>query len=185
MVSILTDLWVANVTIKPKSPVGVASFHGVLEFLARLYRVSRYRSSRAGHRVWTPGPDRVVALAREHGQHRMREPAIQAQRAVTWARDHIFERSAVHDCRAILDTALARGMGESFLCNFVLQNAQKHDPLTWGTTTSVSLRRPPLKKLGMLALVPLSVILVPAYACFLLGAVLLAWGFTQTRRELT
>src|SRR6266852_5150522 len=57
--------------------------------------------------------DRVVTLAREHGQHQMQEPTIQAQRAVTWARDHIFERSAVHDCRAILETALARGMGET------------------------------------------------------------------------
>lgn len=36
-----------------------------------------------------------------------------------------------------------------------------------------------------LALVPLALILVPAYACFLLGAVLLAWGFTQSRREVT
>jgi hypothetical protein len=36
-----------------------------------------------------------------------------------------------------------------------------------------------------LALVPLVLILVPAYACFLLGAVLLAWGFTQSRREVT
>ncbi len=34
-----------------------------------------------------------------------------------------------------------------------------------------------------LALVPLALILVPAYAFFLLGSVLLAWGFTQSRRE--
>src|SRR5208337_5120559 len=39
--------------------------------------------------------DRVVAQAREHGQYQMREPEMQAQRAVTWARDHVFERSAV------------------------------------------------------------------------------------------
>ena len=38
---------------------------------------------------------------------------MQAQRAVTWARDHVFERSAVHDRRAILETALGRGMGET------------------------------------------------------------------------
>jgi ATP-dependent exoDNAse (exonuclease V) alpha subunit len=38
---------------------------------------------------------------------------MQAQRAVTWARDHVFERSAVQDRRAILETALARGMGET------------------------------------------------------------------------
>ena len=57
--------------------------------------------------------DRVVAQAREHGQHQMREPEMHAQRAVTWARDHVFERSAVQDRRAILETALARGMGET------------------------------------------------------------------------
>src|SRR5208282_3782105 len=57
--------------------------------------------------------DRVVALAREHGQYHLREAEMQAQRAVTWARDHVFERSAVEDHRAILGTALARGMGET------------------------------------------------------------------------
>jgi hypothetical protein len=34
-----------------------------------------------------------------------------------------------------------------------------------------------------LALIPLALILVPSYASFLLGSVLLAWGFTQSRRE--
>src|ERR1019366_2206711 len=57
--------------------------------------------------------DHVVAQAREHGQYRIQEPEIQAQRAVTWARDHVFERSAVQDRRAILETALVRGMGET------------------------------------------------------------------------
>ena len=38
---------------------------------------------------------------------------MQAQRAVTWARDHVFERSAVQDRRAIIETALVRGMGET------------------------------------------------------------------------
>jgi ATP-dependent exoDNAse (exonuclease V) alpha subunit len=32
---------------------------------------------------------------------------------VTWARDNVFERSAVQDRRAILESALARGMGET------------------------------------------------------------------------
>lgn len=50
--------------------------------------------------------------ARAHGQYQMREPDAGAQQAVTWARDHVFERSAVQDRRAILETALARGMGE-------------------------------------------------------------------------
>jgi conjugative relaxase-like TrwC/TraI family protein len=57
--------------------------------------------------------DRVVAHAREHGHQRMQEVKAQAQSAVTWARDHVFERSAVQDSRAILETALARGMGET------------------------------------------------------------------------
>src|SRR5271157_2713012 len=57
--------------------------------------------------------DHVVAQARQHGQYQMPEPKMQAQRAVTWARDHVFERSAVQDRRAILETALVRGMGET------------------------------------------------------------------------
>ena len=57
--------------------------------------------------------DRVVAHARQHGHQRMQEVKSQAQSAVTWARDHVFERSAVQDGRAILETALARGMGET------------------------------------------------------------------------
>jgi conjugative relaxase-like TrwC/TraI family protein len=57
--------------------------------------------------------DRVVAQARENGQYHLREPEMQAQQAVTWARDHVFERSAVQDRRTILETALVRGMGET------------------------------------------------------------------------
>ena len=57
--------------------------------------------------------DRVVAQARQHSQYQMPEPEMQAQRAVTWARDHVFERSSVQGRRAILETALVRGMGET------------------------------------------------------------------------
>jgi conjugative relaxase-like TrwC/TraI family protein len=57
--------------------------------------------------------DRVVTQARAHGEYQAREPEIGAQRSVTWARDHVFERSAVIDRRAILESALARGMGET------------------------------------------------------------------------
>ena len=57
--------------------------------------------------------DRAVARAREHQQYRMQDPEMQAQRAVTWARDHVFERSAVEDRRTILEAALGRGMGET------------------------------------------------------------------------
>src|ERR1700687_1386936 len=57
--------------------------------------------------------DRAVARAREHRQYRMQDPEMQAQRAVTWARDHVFERSAVEDRRTILEAALGRAMGET------------------------------------------------------------------------
>jgi len=57
--------------------------------------------------------DRVVVQAHAHGQYQAREPEVSAQRAVTWARDHVFERAAVIDRRAILESALARGMGET------------------------------------------------------------------------
>jgi conjugative relaxase-like TrwC/TraI family protein len=57
--------------------------------------------------------DRVVARAHQHRQYQMPEPEVQAKQAVTWARDHVFERSAVQDRRSILETALVRGMGET------------------------------------------------------------------------
>ena len=57
--------------------------------------------------------DRVVAQAREHGHRQSYEPDQVAQRAVTYARDHLFERSAVQDRRDILEAALNRGMGET------------------------------------------------------------------------
>ena len=80
------------------------------ELLSQQEVLRRHRELAAqyGHQA-----DRVVAQAQAHGQHQAREPEMQAQRAVTWARDHVFERSAVHDRRAILETALARGMGET------------------------------------------------------------------------
>jgi flagellar biosynthesis GTPase FlhF len=57
--------------------------------------------------------DRVVEQAREHGQRQVQEPEKAAQRAVTYARDHLFERSAVEDRRSVLESALNRGMGET------------------------------------------------------------------------
>ena len=41
------------------------------------------------------------------------EPDRIAEQAVTYARDHLFERSAVLDRREILEAALNRGMGET------------------------------------------------------------------------
>src|SRR6202795_2796329 len=57
--------------------------------------------------------DHVVAQARQHGRYQIPELEVQAKQAVTWARDHVFERSAVQDRRAIIETALVRGMGET------------------------------------------------------------------------
>ena len=57
--------------------------------------------------------DRVVSRAREHGQRQNHDPEKAAQQAVTYARDHLFERSAVEDRRSILESALNRGMGET------------------------------------------------------------------------
>jgi conjugative relaxase-like TrwC/TraI family protein len=57
--------------------------------------------------------DRVVAQAREQGQRQVREPDKAAQQAVTYARDHLFERGAVHARKDILAAALDRGMGQT------------------------------------------------------------------------
>jgi conjugative relaxase-like TrwC/TraI family protein len=80
------------------------------ELLSQGEVLQRHRELAAqyGHQA-----DRVVAQAREHGQYRMQQPEMRTQQAVTWARDHVFERSAVQDGRAILETALARSMGET------------------------------------------------------------------------
>src|SRR5271170_1744961 len=73
-----------------------------------VFQRHRELAAQYGHQA-----DRVVAQTRQHRQCHMPEPEVQAKRAVTWARDHVFERSAVQDRRAILETALVRGMGET------------------------------------------------------------------------
>jgi len=55
--------------------------------------------------------DRVVTQAREHTHDLERQPE-KAQQAVTYARNHVFARSAVQDERAILQSMLDRGMGQ-------------------------------------------------------------------------
>jgi conjugative relaxase-like TrwC/TraI family protein len=87
------------------------------ELLSQEEVLRRHRelATQFGHQA-----DQVVAQAHARGQHQVRDPEMNAQRAVTWARDHVFERSAVQDRRAILETALARGMGETTLTS-VLQ----------------------------------------------------------------
>jgi conjugative relaxase-like TrwC/TraI family protein len=64
-------------------------------------------SAQFGHQV-----DRVVAQARERIHQHQQEPEKTAQQAATYARNHVFERSAVQDERAILQSMLDRGMGQ-------------------------------------------------------------------------
>ena len=56
--------------------------------------------------------DRVVAQARERAHHPTQQLEKTAQQAVTYARNHVFERSAVEDERTILQSILDRGMGQ-------------------------------------------------------------------------
>lgn len=56
--------------------------------------------------------DRVVAQAREHARQPEQQPEKAVQQSATYARNHIFERSAVQDERAILQSMLDRGMGQ-------------------------------------------------------------------------
>ena len=58
---------------------------------------------------------RVVAEARQRSiEQGVREPSpVRAQEAMTFARDHLFEREAVADERAIMTAALRRSMGEA------------------------------------------------------------------------
>ena len=96
------------------------------ELLSPEQVLQRHRDLAAQHGHQT---DRVVAAAREHQQRQGRgqsetqaeqqtrlhayEPAQAARQAVTYARDHVFERSAVEDRRDILEAALNRGMGQT------------------------------------------------------------------------
>ncbi len=61
--------------------------------------------------------DRVVAQAREHTQIRAphsNKTELQPERqAVTYARNHVFERSAVQDERSILQAAISRSMSQA------------------------------------------------------------------------
>jgi conjugative relaxase-like TrwC/TraI family protein len=79
------------------------------ELLAPEEVLRRHRELAAqyGHQA-----DRVVALAREQTHDLTRRPEKAAQQAVTYARNHVFERSAVQDERAILQSMLDRGMGQ-------------------------------------------------------------------------
>src|SRR5580698_6789986 len=64
--------------------------------------------------------DRVVAEARSNSRHHVQQPGRQTQQpektvqqSVTYSRNHVFERSAVQDERAILQAAIDRSMGQA------------------------------------------------------------------------
>ena len=57
--------------------------------------------------------DRVVAQAREQAHHHAQQPEKTVQQSVTYSRNHVFERSAVQDERAILQAAMDRSMGQA------------------------------------------------------------------------
>jgi conjugative relaxase-like TrwC/TraI family protein len=75
---------------------------------AEVLRQHRELASQYGNQA-----DRVVSQAREHGVQRQQAPEKMAQTAVTYARDHLFERSAVESGRSILTAALDRSLGEA------------------------------------------------------------------------
>jgi len=80
-------------------------------------RQHRELAGQYGHQA-----DRVVAEMQERTQNitqensqtqtQIRTPEQTARQAVTYARDHLFEKDAVQDRRALYETALNRGMGE-------------------------------------------------------------------------
>jgi hypothetical protein len=71
-------------------------------------RQHRELAAQHGHQA-----DRVVAEARQQTQQHANNPDKAAQVSVTYARDHLFERSAVESERSIMTAALSRSMGEA------------------------------------------------------------------------
>ena len=99
--------------------------------------------------------DRVVAEARERTQKVTREPELAAQQGVTYARDHLFERSAVESGRSILTAALDRSMGEASFSQVrqefdrrkqagefrTVDHGPKHEGQQYTTATMVKMER--------------------------------------------
>jgi hypothetical protein len=64
-------------------------------------------SAQFGHQA-----EQVVAQAQDRIHQHHQQPEKTAQQSATYARNHLFERSAVQDERAILQSMLDRGMGQ-------------------------------------------------------------------------
>jgi len=71
-------------------------------------RRHRELAAQFGHQA-----DHVVAQAREHSRFHAPNSDKIEQQAVTYARNHVFERSAVQDERSILQAAIGRSMAQS------------------------------------------------------------------------
>jgi conjugative relaxase-like TrwC/TraI family protein len=71
-------------------------------------RRHRELAAQFGHQA-----DHVVAQAREHSLFQSSSPDKIEQQAVTYARNHVFERFAVQDERNILQAAIGRSMAQS------------------------------------------------------------------------
>jgi flagellar biosynthesis GTPase FlhF len=78
-------------------------------------RRHRELAAQFGHQA-----DRVVSEARLNSRHHAQQPDKQTpqpektvQQSVTYSRNHVFERSAVQDERAILQAAIDRSMGQA------------------------------------------------------------------------
>ena len=95
--------------------------------------------------------DRVVAEARERTRELQQErsPEMLARQAVTYARDHLFEKSAVQDRRALYETALQRGMGEVTYSQ-VRQEVDRRFESGEFRQTSASVRGPQITTAAML-----------------------------------
>jgi conjugative relaxase-like TrwC/TraI family protein len=80
------------------------------DLLSREEVLQRHRelATKFGHQA-----DHVVSRAREQTHHQVLQPEKTVQQSVTYSRNHVFERSAVQDERAILQTAIDRSMGEA------------------------------------------------------------------------
>ena len=78
----------------------------------RIVAQAREYQQRQGH-AERQGQGQSQSQEKEQTQPHTYESEQAAQRAVTYARDHIYERSAVEDRRSILEAALNRGMGQT------------------------------------------------------------------------
>ena len=99
--------------------------------------------------------DRVVAQAREHAHEQWQASEKTAQTAVTYARDHLFERSAVESGRSIMTAALDRSMGEATFSQVrqeferrvqagefrTVEHGPKHEGQQYTTATTLRMER--------------------------------------------